>query len=75
MGALMELQVKANELFGTEFTWYVSQDSRGGQLAVGIDWDSNQTVFVDLDHPDGYVIQNAGKFDVTTVHASWKDAI
>jgi hypothetical protein len=68
MSKSSELQAKANELFGTEFTWYVSQDPRGGQLAVGIDWDSNQTVFVDLDHPNGNVIQDAGSFDVKTVY-------
>lgn len=68
MSKLNELKAKANELFGTEFVWYVNEDPNAGQLAVGIDWASNQTVFVDLDHPDGYVIQDAGKFDVDTVY-------
>ena len=68
MSKLIELQAKANELFETEFTWYVNQDPRGGQLAIGIDWESNGIVLVDLEHPDGAVIQDGGLMDIDTIY-------
>ena len=66
MSKLNELKAKANDLFEADFVWYQSPYSEG--LAIGIDWDSNQVAIVDLDHPDGSVIQDAGRFDVNTIY-------
>ena len=59
-----ELKAKAVEMFGRNFDWFDK-----GNFSVGIDWDAPFMVVIDLDHPDGAVIQSAGYFDLSTVYS------
>jgi hypothetical protein len=68
MDKLEALKAKANELFETEFVWYVNPDPNAGQLSVGIDWEIQAIVIVDMDHPDGAVIQTGGLLDINTIY-------
>lgn len=67
MSEMSKLKTKADELFDAEFIWYVSPVDPDG-LAVGIDWETQAVVIVDMDHPDGAVIQSGGLLDVDTVY-------
>ena len=72
MSDMSRLKAKADELFDAEFIWYQSPVSPD-DLAVGIDWDRQHIVIVDLDHPDGAVIQDAGLLYVNTVYVDDED--
>ena len=52
-----ELKSKANELLDSDFVWYPSPFS---SVAIGLDWDTLRICVIDLDHPDGFVIQDGG---------------
>ena len=66
MSKLSELKAKAEELLDAEFIWYSAPDD--SNLSIGINWGVPSMVIIDLIHPDGLVIQDAGSFDVNTVY-------
>ena len=66
MDKLEALKAKADQLLDADFVWYSSPFSNG--LAVGINWDIQEIVLVDVDHPDGAVIQTGGLLDIDTVY-------
>jgi hypothetical protein len=67
MSQFSELKSKADELLDGEFIWYMSPVDPDG-LAVGIDWETQAIVIVDMDHPDGAVIQTGGLLDINTIY-------
>lgn len=65
------LKVKANELFNTEFVWYDGGDL--STVSIGVDWENMHHVLVDLDHPDGGVVQDLGLFEMDTVYTDGEE--
>jgi hypothetical protein len=63
MSKLSELQAKAVELLAVDLVWYPNDD-----ITFGVDWEGNRLIIIDLYHPDGAVIQDAGRFDVSTIY-------
>lgn len=62
---LSELKTNAEELFfENEFIWFDSPVSK--HLSIGVDWETEQIIIVDLDHPDGPAIQSSHLMDMDT---------
>jgi hypothetical protein len=63
---LSKLKTKADDLLEKEFIWFDSPLSK--RLSIGVDWDTEQIVIVDLDHPNGPAIQSSYLLDMDTFY-------
>ena len=67
-----QMKQKATELIeNSEFSWFDNVDN---QMSIGIDWmANNDMVIIDMEHPDGPVIQAVGEIDYTTIYTEGED--
>lgn len=67
-----QMKQKASELIeNSDFSWF---DSVGNLMSIGIDWMAdNNMVIIDMEHPDGPVIQAVGEIDYVTIYTDGED--